>query len=92
MVKWVPTRKVVELSWNTRSGVKVRGIQFGPGNEDSNQDCINQIEDFLNMKDYGIDRMDQFSCVREWHEKMWVVAAYKWGYPTLQPIRAKGRR
>lgn len=88
MIKWVPTKKVVELSWLTQSGLMVQEIRFGSGNEASNQKCINEIEDFLNLNQHGIDRMEQFSCVQEWHEKMWDNAAYKWGYPTLlQPIR-----
>ena len=88
MVKWIPAGKAVELSWNTGRVLKVSEIRFGPdGDDDTNQECLEEIEAFLRKKDYGIDRMEQFSCVRDWHETMWDAAVKKWGLPTLQPVR-----
>ena len=64
---------------------KTTTIQFGlkDGNTQSNAVCLSALEGFVTAELEGIARQEQFTCVREWHEELWIKAGQKWGWPMI---------
>lgn len=59
-------------------------ISFGGGNDNTNLGCVTEVECFLKGGNIGVNRKEQFECVKEWHDTIWATAVNTWGKPIFQ--------
>jgi hypothetical protein len=62
-------------------------IQFGGGTQETHDYSVRMAEGFLRAGNNGINRKEQFECVKKWYWKLWREASSHegWSVP-LRPI------
>lgn len=83
IIKWKPHKETVPLRYNKRRRKHETIIWFGEGDKQSEIECAQKINAFVNFKQNGIDRTRQFRFVEKWFWGLWEKAIELWGIPKV---------